>query len=465
MSETRPVAVILAAGKGTRLKSHTAKVLQRAAGLPLLEHVLRAVAPLQPRATLVVVGHQAEAVELAFAGRGLSFVRQEPQLGTGHALLVARAALPAHGTVLVLSGDVPLLRPRTLAQLLEAHLADGADATLLTAVLDEPGAYGRVLRGADGRPQAVVEARDATPEQRACREINVGLYAFEAAALLRALDGLRPENAQGEYYLTDVVAALSADGARLLGAAADDAGEVLGVNTQAELAESARWLRRRRVEELMAAGVVVEDPETTHVGADVAVEADAVLRPFTLLEGRTRVARGAVVGPFARLENVDVGSGAQVLDHCLLRDCCVGPGAAVGPFTHVRPETRIGARAKVGNFVELKKTDLGEGSKAPHLSYLGDATIGSGVNIGAGTITCNYDGTAKYPTRIEDGAFVGSDSTLVAPVTIGAGAYVGAGSTITKDVPAEALAVGRARQVVKEGWARTRRARSGGPRH
>ncbi len=465
MSDTRPVAVILAAGKGTRLKSRTAKVLQRAAGLPLLEHVLRALAPLQPQATLVVVGHQAEAVEQAFAGRGFSFVRQEPQLGTGHALLVTRAALPAHGTVLVLSGDVPLLRPLTLGRLLRAHLADGAAATLLTAVLDEPGAYGRVLRGPDGRPRAVVEARDATPEERACREINVGLYAFEAGALLRALDGLRPENAQGEFYLTDVVAALSAAGAQLLAVPAEDAGEVLGVNTLAELAESARWLRRRRVEELMASGVVVEDPETTHVGADVTVEADAVLRPFTLLEGRTRVASGAVVGPFVRLENVDVGPGAQVLDHCLLRDSSVGPGAAVGPFAHVRPETRIGARAKVGNFVELKKTDLGEGSKAPHLSYLGDATIGSGVNIGAGTITCNYDGFAKHPTRIEDGAFVGSDSTLVAPLTIGAGAYVGAGSTITKDVPAEALAVGRARQVVKEGWARTRRARSRGPRH
>ena len=465
MSDPRPVAVILAAGKGTRLKSSTAKVLQPAAGLPLLEHVLRALRPLEPRATVAVVGHQAEAVEQAFGGRGLRFVRQEPQLGTGHALLVARPELPESGTVLVLSGDVPLLRSATLAALAAAHARDGAAATLLTAVLDEPGAYGRVLRDAAGRPRAIVEARDASPEERAVREINVGLYAFEAGALCRALRGLQPENAQGEYYLTDVVAALAADGARLLAVAAEDPGEVLGVNTLHELAQASAVLRGRKLEQLLAAGVRVEDPATTHVGLDVEVAADAVLRPFTLLEGRTRVAAGAQVGPFARLDNVEVGPGAQVLDHCLLRDCSLGAGAAVGPFAHVRPETRIGARAKVGNFVELKKTSLGEGSKAPHLSYLGDATIGAGVNIGAGTITCNYDGVSKHPTGIEDGAFVGSNSTLVAPVTVGAGAYVGAGSTVTKDVPADALAVGRARQVVKEGWARTRRARAGGPRH
>jgi bifunctional UDP-N-acetylglucosamine pyrophosphorylase/glucosamine-1-phosphate N-acetyltransferase len=304
-----------------------------------------------------------------------------------------------------------------------------------------------------------VEARDASPEERAIGEINVGIYAFDKAALLEVLGGLQPQNAQGEYYLTDVVGLLRAAGRTVRAVAAGDPGEGLGVNTHAELAEAARVLRARRTRELMEAGVAVEDPDTTHVGLDVTVEPDALLRPFTILEGFTTVRAGAAVGPYVRLVDVEVGPGAQVLDHCLLRQCVVGPGASVGPFAHVRPETRIGARAKVGNFVELKKTDLGEGSKAPHLSYVGDAKVGPGVNIGAGTITCNYDGVHKHVTRIEAGAFIGSDTTLVAPVTVGEGAYVAAGSAITEDVPPGALALGRARQHVKPGWADARRRR------
>jgi bifunctional UDP-N-acetylglucosamine pyrophosphorylase/glucosamine-1-phosphate N-acetyltransferase len=448
-------ALILAAGKGTRMKSGRAKVLHAVLGVPLLEHVLRAVEGAGASPVTVVVGHQAEAVEAAFAGRGLGFVRQDPPQGTGHAVQVARETFAAHPdrTLLVLNGDLPLLRRETLQRLIATHRERRAAATLLTVVLDDPGAYGRVVRDAEGGVRAIVEAKDASPEERAIGEINAGVYAFEVGPLLDALGRLRPQNAQGEYYLTDVVGLLRAAGQPVAAVAAADPAEGLGVNTIAELFQATRTWRQRRTDELMAAGVGIEDPETTHVGLDVTVEPDAVLRPGTLLEGRTVVRGGAVIGPYVRLVDAEIGPGAEILDHCLLRECVVGAGAAVGPFAHIRPGSRIGARAKVGNFVELKKTSLGEGSKAPHLSYIGDATVGARVNIGAGTITCNYDGASKHATHIETGAFIGSDTTLVAPITVGEGAYIGAGSAITEDVPAGALALGRARQVVKPGWA------------
>jgi bifunctional UDP-N-acetylglucosamine pyrophosphorylase/glucosamine-1-phosphate N-acetyltransferase len=451
-------AVVLAAGKGTRMKSARAKVLHEALGAPLLEHVLRAVQSLAVEPVTVVVGHQAEAVEAAFAGRGLDFVRQEPPLGTGHALQSARAQLSAHPerTALVVNGDLPLLRAETLASLLKVHRESRAAATLLTVILDDPGAYGRVLRGTDGQVRTIVEARDATAEESQVREINAGIYAFEVPALLEVLGALQPQNAQGEYYLTDAIGLLRSAGRSVHAVTAADAREALGVNTLAELAEVSQLLRARRSAELMAAGVAIEDPATTFVGIDVSVEPDAVLRPFTVLEGRSRVARGARVGPFVRLRDAEIGPDAEILDHCVLRECVVEAGAVVGPFAHLRPQTRVGEKAKVGNFVELKKTHLGAGAKAPHLSYLGDAIIGPAVNVGAGTITCNYDGAHKHPTQIEAGAFVGSNTTLVAPVTVGAGAYIGAGSVITEDVPAGALGLGRARQVVKDGWARER---------
>jgi len=451
-------AVILAAGRGTRMKSARAKVLHQALGVPMLEHVLRSAQSAGLDPVTVVVGHQADAVQAAFAGRGLVFVRQEPQRGTGHALQVAREAFEAQAdrTLLVINGDVPLLRPQTLEALLETHVSSGAAATILTVDLDDPGAYGRVLREPDGQVRAIVEARDASEAERQVREINVGIYVFEVPLLLPVLADLRPQNAQGEFYLTDLVGLLRAQGHTVRAVKTPDPMEALGVNSLGELAEASRLLRERRVADLMAAGVVVEDPATTHVGLDVTVEADAVLRPFTLLEGRTHVSAGAMVGPFARLTDMRIGAGAQVLDHCLLRESVVEAGAVIGPFAHIRPESHVAARAKVGNFVELKKTRLGEGAKAPHLSYLGDATIGAAANIGAGTITCNYDGHTKSPTQIGAGAFVGSDVTLVAPVTIGEGAYVGAGSVITDDVPAGALALGRGRQVVKPGWAEER---------
>jgi bifunctional UDP-N-acetylglucosamine pyrophosphorylase/glucosamine-1-phosphate N-acetyltransferase len=458
VTKVKVQAVILAAGRGTRMKSARAKLLHEVLGVPLVEHVVRTVQSLQPDPLTLVVGHQADAVESAFSGRGLEFVRQDPPLGTGHALLAARESYAAHPdrTLLVVNGDVPLLRRETLAALLEAHRRAAAAATLLTAVLDEPEAYGRVLRDGDA-VVAVVEARDASAEQLKVREINAGIYAFEVEPLLEVLAALRPQNAQGELYLTDVVGLLRASGRPVAAVPTSDPLEALGVNTASELAEAARLLRRRRNESLMAAGASLEDPETIHIGLDVTVEPDAIIRPFTILEGKTAVEAGARVGPYARLQDTRVGPGAQILDHCLLRECVVEAGASVGPFAHIRPESRVGRGAKVGNFVELKKTHLGEGSKAPHLSYIGDATVGPAVNIGAGTITCNYDGTHKHPTRIEAGAFIGSDTTLVAPVTVGEGAYIGAGSAITEDVPAGALALGRARQVVKEGWAAARK--------
>jgi len=442
------------------MKSGRPKVLHHVLGVPMLEHVLRTVSAVGAAPVTLVVGHQAEAVEQAFAGRGLAFVRQEPQLGTGHALQCAREAFAAAAErpLLVLNGDLPLLRPETLLRLLEVHRTSHAAATLLTVVLEEGGTYGRVLRGTDGQLRAIVEARDASEQERAVREVNAGIYAFDVPPLLEVLSGLQPQNTQGEYYLTDLVGLLRSAG-RPVHAVQGDRMEALGVNTMEELAGATSLLRRRRNQDLMASGVVLEDPDTISVGFDVDVSPDAVLRAFTVLEGRTRVGKGATVGPFARLVDTEVRDGAAILDHCLLRDSVVEEGAAIGPFAHLRPQSRVGRNARVGNFVELKKTVLGEGSRAPHLSYIGDATVGPSVNIGAGTITCNYDGVNKHPTRIEKGAFVGSDTTLVAPVTVGEGAYIGAGSTITEDVPAHALAVGRARQVVKREWARKRRER------
>jgi bifunctional UDP-N-acetylglucosamine pyrophosphorylase/glucosamine-1-phosphate N-acetyltransferase len=460
MTATRFHAVLLAAGRGTRMRSNRAKVLRSLLGEPLLENVLRAVQGAGATSVVIVVGHDADAVRGAFAGRG-EFVLQDPPLGTGHAVLAARQRLAERPEIptLVLNGDLPLLSEATLLRLLAGHRARRAAATLLTAFLDDPAAYGRIVRDERGGVRAIVEAKDASPEVLALREINAGAYLFETAPLLEALASLRPQNAQGEYYLTDVIEGFVSRGLPVEAVVSEDPSEALGVNTLEELARLNRLLRERRLAELMAEGVVVEDPASTWVERRVTVERDSVLRPFTLLEGRTTVRAGATIGPFARVVDSEIGAGARVLDHCLLLECVVGAGASVGPFAHLRPETVLGARAKVGNFVELKKTRLGDGSKAPHLSYLGDAEIGPGVNVGAGTITCNYDGESKHRTRIDAGAFIGSDATLIAPVTIGAGAYVAAGSAITEDVPQDALALGRARQVTKPGWARALRER------
>lgn len=459
----QPQAVVLAAGKGTRMRSEHPKVLEPALGVPLLGHVLRAIEATGADPVTVVVGHKAEEVETAFAARRVNFRRQDPPCGTGHALKIAQDtfARRSEQTLLVVNGDVPLLRGQTLVRLLEVHDTSRVAATILTLTLDDPGSYGRVVRDADGNISRIVEARDASPEERAVREVNAGVYAFHVPSLLSVLEELRPQNAQGEYYLTDVVALLARAGHVVRASGASDPSEALGVNTYQELADVTRRLRERVLLAAMQSGVRIEDPATTHIGLDVRLEPGVIVKPFTVLEGKTTVHSGATIGPFVRLLDSEVGPGAQILDHCVLNHCVVEAGASVGPFAHLRPETRIGRKARVGNFVELKKTTLGEGAKAPHLSYLGDATIGPSVNVGAGTITCNYDGTAKHPTRIEGGAFIGSNSTLVAPVTVGEGAYIGAGSVITEDVPERSLALGRSRQVVKPGWVRDKDAAAG----
>ena len=449
------------------MRSDRAKVLQPVLGTPLLGHVLRAVETTGADPITIVVGHKAGDVEAAFGDRRVAFRRQEPPRGTGHALQMAQDVFSRHPeqALLVVNGDLPLLRGQTLVRLLELHGNSRAAATLLTVRLDDPAAYGRVIRGADGRVLRIVEAKDASPEERAVPEINAGIYVFNVPALMPLLGELKPQNAQGEYYITDLIGLLVGGGHVVQAMTASDPSEALGVNTFEELASVSRSLRERVLDGWMQSGVRIEDPTSTHIGQDVVLEHDVVIRPFTIIEGKSVVRAGAAVGPFTRILDSEIGVGANVLDHCFLNGCTVEAGANIGPFAHLRPETRVGRNARVGNFVELKKTVLGEGAKAPHLSYLGDATIGPAVNVGAGTITCNYDGKTKHPTYIEGGAFIGSNTTLVAPVRVGEGAYVAAGSVITEDVPGDALAFGRARQVVKAEWVKRRQGATTGDRH
>ncbi len=451
-------AIVLAAGKGTRMKSTLPKVLHSAAGRPILHYVLERCREIAARA-VVVVGHQAEAVRSAFPEPDLVFVTQEPQLGTGHAVQVALAAAPSsyEGSVLVLAGDVPLLRKETLQALCDLRLKTGAAAALVSFKTPSPGAYGRVVRDPQGLVARIVEAKDATPAERAIDEVNASLYVFAADRLRDAIAGLSSKNAQGEFYLTDVVERLVSSGQRVEALVIDDPVEAAGVNTAVELAAIEKEIYARRANALVLEGVSMERPDTILIGPSVRVAAGARIRAFTLLEGTTSIEAGACVGPFSRVEDSQIGAGATILDSCLVRGSKIAAGASIGPFAHIRPESVVGENAKVGNFVELKKTTLGKGSKAPHLSYLGDATIGERANIGAGTITCNYDGVVKSPTQIDDGAFVGSNSILVAPVRVGKGAYIAAGSVITKEVPDDALGVGRARQENKGGWATKRR--------
>ncbi|MEW6319562.1 MAG: bifunctional UDP-N-acetylglucosamine diphosphorylase/glucosamine-1-phosphate N-acetyltransferase GlmU [Acidobacteriota bacterium] len=452
--------VILAAGKGTRMKSRVPKVLHPVAGRPLIDWVLATASSLDPASITLVVGHEAAQVT-AHVARGwpaARFVVQEPQLGTGHALLVTEPVLGhAAGTLVLMSGDVPLLKATTLRRLLDAHRSANAACTVLTAEVDRPFGYGRIVR-AQGRIARIVEERDATPAQREIREINSGIYAFELDGLFDALKGLGTENAQGEYYLPDLVAALRRRKRGVATCTVDQASEIRGINSRTELAEVTRMVRQQKNEELMAAGVTLIDPATTYVDETVDVGADTVIHPFVILEGSTRVGAACEIHAGARIVNSTIGDRAVVKNHTIITDAEVGAEASVGPFSHLRPGSVVGAAAHVGNFVELKKTTLGPGSKANHLSYLGDAVVGAKVNVGAGTITCNYDGSSKHQTVIEEGAFIGSDTTLVAPVTVGREAYVAAGSVITDDVPPGALGIGRGRQENKDGWVARRRA-------
>ena len=456
---------IMAAGKGTRLKSRRPKVLHEVGGKSLLLHVIAAASTIVPPSDILcIVGHEAKQVQSAVALTGVQFVLQTEQRGTGHAIQQVKAWYAATGTplpenLLVLSGDVPLIRPETLDAICEAHSSEQAAMTILTAIPPDPTGYGRILRAHPGKPEvlAIVEQKQLAPDQLVTPEINSGIYCFRTALLFEKLDGLSANNLQGEFYLTDVASALVSAGKRVIAIQAPEVDEVLGANTIAEMMHLDASMRAATARRLMAAGVTIFRPDTCVIDASVTVGPDTIIEPFVQLLGETQVGSECRIRSYSVVQSSTLGTGVLVRNGCILDHAFVEDQAVLGPYAHLRPESHIGASAHVGNFVETKKVRLGRGSKANHLNYLGDAVIGEGVNIGAGAITCNYDGIDKHQTTIGDRVFIGSDSALVAPVTIAAGAYVAAGSCITEDVPAGALAFGRARQVTKADWA-TRKA-------
>ena len=457
--------VIMAAGKGTRLKSQLAKVLHEVGGKPLLTRVIAAATSAVPPADIfVVIGHEAERVRSVVAHTGVNFVLQADQRGTGHALMVAQPALSAYDHVIVLSGDAPQITPQTIARLLNFHLDQQAAMTLLSADLDQPTGYGRVIRKGSGRNarsvevEAIIEEKSASPAQKANHEINAGFYVFALPQLLSNIEKLSTANPHGEYYLTDMAGVLRQAKQRVVVWKTENSNEVLGANTLAELAAIDHQIRMQKCQQLMAEGVTISYPATCVIDDEVEVAADTVIEPSVQILGRSHIGPACHISSFSVIRNSKVGPGVLIRPGCILEEAQIGPNAVLGPYSHLRPGSEIGEGAHVGNFVETKKIKLGKGSKANHLTYLGDAEIGAGVNIGAGTITCNYDGVNKHTTIIGDGAFIGSDSTLVAPVRVGKGAYVGAASCITRNVPEDALALGRAQQVVKEGWASEKRA-------
>jgi bifunctional UDP-N-acetylglucosamine pyrophosphorylase/glucosamine-1-phosphate N-acetyltransferase len=457
----RIAIAIMAAGKGTRLKSKHPKVLHEIGGKPILAHVIATAEKVVPAQDIfVIIGHEAERVREAVAGTGVNFVVQAEQRGTGHALMVARKALSGYDQVIVLSGDAPLITVETIRKLSDFHTAQKATMTLLSADLDNPYGYGRVIRkGARGRAevQAIVEEKSATPRQKKIREINSGFYAFAGPALYEHIDRLSTENAHGEYYLTDMAGVFHRARKKVVAIKTSDAGEVLGSNTRAEMMVLDVRMRLAKCRALLEQGVTIFYPHTCVIDSDVEIGADTVIEPFVQLLGHTKIGADCRIRSYSVIGNSVLGEHVTVRPGTIMEDARVGAGAVLGPYSHLRPGSDVGEGAHVGNFVETKKIKLGKGSKANHLSYLGDAEIGEGVNIGAGTITCNYDGVNKHKTVIEDGVFIGSDSTLVAPVKIGRGSYVAAASCITEDVPPDALALGRSRQSVKEGWAREKR--------
>ena len=453
-------ALILAAGLGTRMRSDLIKILHEAAGKAIIEYVVETARSLTDTPPLVVVGHQQDRVR-ARCGDAVEYCVQEQQLGTGHAVMRAEAALRARGIegsrLLLLSGDVPLITRHTLARLIEEHDRQSNLVTVLTMKPGDPAEYGRIVRDHEERIVGIVEARDATSEQKAIREVNSGTYVFDTRFVLEALHRTSTDNAQGEYYLTDVVAAAASAGFRAGAVAVDDPIEVLGINSRSELAMIEQELNRRTVERLMHDGVTFRNPNSVLIDDGVEIGRDSIVYPFVCIEGATRIGAGCVIGPSSQLRDCQVGDRVNIRAGTVAEGATIGDDCSVGPHAHLRPGTVLGRSVRIGNYVETKKAVFGDGSKASHLSYIGDAEVGRDVNIGAGTITCNYDGVNKHKTTIEDGAFIGSDSQLVAPVTIGKGAYVGAGSTITRDVPPDALALTRSPQKVHEGWAARRR--------
>ena len=443
-------AVILAAGKGTRMKSMRPKVLHHVGGKPMLEHVLTAAKMAGATRCIVVTGFGGEEVERAIDGA--EFVRQTEQLGTGHAVMQTKSLLEnTRGTVMVLCGDTPLLTGELLHGLHEEHESSNAVATVLTAVLPDATGYGRVIRADDGTLAKIVEHKDATDAERMVNEINSGIYCFETTELFAALDKVTNDNAQGEYYLPDVIKILREEGKKVCAFATDDADLTSGINSRHQLAAAESILRMRKLEELMAAGVTVIDPNSTFIDADVEIGRDTVIYPFTFIEGKTVIGEECELGPNCRLQNMTIGN--RVTGQFLYaHDAVIDDGVILGQFVHIRPDTHLSEGVKIGNFVEVKNSDVGKNTKLPHLSYIGDCDMGANVNMGCGTITVNYDGKDKFRTVVGDNAFVGCNSNLVAPVTIEANAYIGAGSTITKNVPGHGLAIARSRQVNIDHW-------------
>ena len=453
----KPTVVILAAGLGTRMKSGIAKALHPVAGMPLVRHVLKAAADLDPEKTILVLGHQADKVRNAAGSHGVEIVLQVEQLGTGHAVMQAREAFSeARGPVVILCADTPLLTGGTLRAALELHRKSRAAVTLITAALADPFGYGRVVRNRGG-VMRVVEEKDATAAQKKIKEVNAGIYCFDRQFLLASLDLLDKDNAQGEYYLPDTIELAKKKKRAVAALVCGDPDEVMGVNSRYDLSRAEQVMRRRINRRWMAEGVTLFDPESTFVGIEASLGRDVVIYPNVRIEGKTKIGDACMIYPGSRIIDSTISNAVLVKDCSVIEESDIASGASIGPFAHLRPGSVIGADARIGNFVEIKKSTIGAGSKANHLSYIGDATVGRDVNIGAGVITCNYDGYEKYRTVIEDGVFVGSDAQLVAPVTIGKGALVAAGTTITRDVPADALAISRVPQDIREGFASRRR--------
>jgi bifunctional UDP-N-acetylglucosamine pyrophosphorylase/glucosamine-1-phosphate N-acetyltransferase len=457
----RIAVAILAAGKGTRLKSQLPKVLHEVGGKSLLAHVIAAATRVVPASDVfVIIGHRADLVRSALGSTRVNFVLQSEQRGTGHALMVAREALAAYDHVIVLSGDAPQITPQTIASLLNFHLDEQAAMTLLSADLENPTGYGRVIRKSPraAQVQAIVEEKSTTPAQKKISEINAGFYAFAVPQLFSHIEKLSTANPHGEYYLTDMAAVLRQAKKPVVVSKTENSKEVLGANTRAELIVLDEQMRMAKCRELMTEGVTIFYPATCVIDRDVRISADTVIEPFVQLLGETRVGANCRIRSYSVIRDSEIADNVLIRPGCILEGASIGPAAVIGPYSHLRPGSEIGEGAHVGNFVETKKIKLGKGSKANHLTYLGDAEIGAGVNIGAGTITCNYDGVNKHTTVIEDGVFIGSDSTLVAPVRVRKGAYVAAASCITSEVPEDSLAIARAPQIVKEAWVSKKRA-------
>ncbi len=444
-------AVILAAGKGTRMKSKLPKVLHKICGRPMVSYVLDAAASTGVEKTVVIVGYGAEAVARE-VGEAVEIAYQAEQLGTAHALMQAGPLLKGRGgRLLVLCGDTPLIEATTLSELARRHAEAGAVATVLTTMPKDPTGYGRVIRDNQGRVLKIVEEKDASREEKRVGEINTGIYCFEVSGLFEALEQVGPANAQGEYYLTDIIGKYVYEGRRVDAVTVENPAEVAGINDRVQMAAAERYMRGRIVEDLMRAGVTVVDPPSTFIDKQVRAGKDTTIYPFTFIEGDTVIGEDCIIGPGTRIARSVIGAGVHI-QNAVVTESSVGDRCMIGPFAYLRPGTKLGKGIKVGDFVEIKNSQIGDGSKVPHLSYVGDAIVGEKVNIGCGTITCNYDGRDKWLTCIGDGAFIGSNTNLVAPVEIGAGAYTGAGSTITKDIPAGALGVERAGQRVVPDW-------------